>query len=224
MLKLAIKGNYHYYHLLSGVDFPLKTQDDMHEFFDKQVSEFISYHKDGYDGDSFLYKIRYYFPLLKYVGKGDRNLQGVRGKLLRKLGIWQDDMLAFQERKGIDRCRKDKGIIHFKGDQWFSITDSFARYIVSKEKEVLRRYRLTNGPDEFFVPTLAMNSEFAKNVRNNSLREIDWNRGNPYEYTIDDLNMLETSDNLFARKLSYDKNPELVEAIIEHLHHKKVEK
>ncbi len=79
---------------------------------------------------------------------------------------------------------------------------------------------MTNGPDEFFVPTLVMNSKFAGRVVNTSLREIDWDRGQPYEYTIEDLKMLESSDNFFARKLSYDKNPELVDALIEFLHGK----
>ena len=162
LLKKAINGNYHYYHLLSGNDFPIKTQEEIHEFLDKQDGEFISCHKNGDNGDLFLYKIRYYFPLLRYVGKGYRAERGLRGRLLLTFGQWQDDLLRFQEKLGADRCKKDKDITPYKGDQWFSITNAFARFIVSKEKEILKRYRLTNGPDEFFIPTLAMNSEFGR--------------------------------------------------------------
>ena len=41
-------------------------------------------------------------------------------------------------------------------------------------------------------------------VYNNCLREIDWNRGKPYIYTIEDYNMLMKSRNLYARK--FDSN------------------
>ena len=34
LLKAAIKGNYQYYHLISGVDLPIKSQDYIHDFFD----------------------------------------------------------------------------------------------------------------------------------------------------------------------------------------------
>lgn len=35
LLKQAIKGNYRYYHLLSGQDLPLKNQNYLHDFFFK---------------------------------------------------------------------------------------------------------------------------------------------------------------------------------------------
>jgi hypothetical protein len=39
----AVKG-YDYYHFISGVDLPLKTQDHIHDFFDKhQGTEFVGF-------------------------------------------------------------------------------------------------------------------------------------------------------------------------------------
>lgn len=221
LLDAALEGHYKYYHLLSGVDFPIKTQDEIHSFFNEHDNEFVSYHTDGANGDYYYYKIKYYFPLIKFVGRGNfEDIGKLKKRILKRLGKWQEELLVFQEKKGIDRCRNDKKITYYKGDQWFSITDSFARFIVSNKKDIIKRYRMTNGPDEFFVPTLVMNSKFAGRVVNTSLREIDWDRGQPYEYTLEDLKMLECSDNFFARKLSYDKNPELVDALIEFLHGK----
>lgn len=40
-------------------------------------------------------------------------------------------------------------------------------------------------------------------------REIDWLRGNPYEYKEDDFNILKNSNKLFARKFS-DNNKKIV--------------
>ena len=42
LLKAAIKGNYDYYHLISGMDLPIKTQKEIHEFFENNKGkEFI---------------------------------------------------------------------------------------------------------------------------------------------------------------------------------------
>ena len=38
---------YHYYHLLSGMDLPLKTQDEIHAFFENETHEFIGMTPDG---------------------------------------------------------------------------------------------------------------------------------------------------------------------------------
>ncbi|MFQ7420117.1 MAG: beta-1,6-N-acetylglucosaminyltransferase [Blautia massiliensis (ex Durand et al. 2017)] len=44
LLKAAIKGNYDYYHLISGMDLPIKTQKEIHEFFENNKGkEFIHF-------------------------------------------------------------------------------------------------------------------------------------------------------------------------------------
>ncbi len=216
LLKAAAKEEYHYYHLISGLDFPLKTQDEIHDYLENENSEFLNYHLDGEIGDSFLYKIRYYYPLMRIVGKGEFDGPGKKKALLRKFGEWQWWLVKFQERKGINRLKDD--VTYYKSSQWFSITHDFVEYILANKNRILRKYRLTNTPDEFFVIDLAMNSHFAGRVKNNNLREIDWERGTPYEYTCDDLERLEASDAFFARKISFDRNPDLVKGLICHLH------
>ena len=42
LLRMAVAGQYDYYHLLSGMDLPIKSQDTIHEFFDANAGkEFI---------------------------------------------------------------------------------------------------------------------------------------------------------------------------------------
>lgn len=50
LLKAAIKGNYDYYHLISGMDLPIKTQKEIHEFFEnnKGKNNLYSYIIDDY--------------------------------------------------------------------------------------------------------------------------------------------------------------------------------
>ncbi len=63
LLKTAVtKQEYHYYHLLSGADLPIKSQDYIHDFFKDKDCEFI-----GIVPKIFWYSIRrvkYYFLFL----------------------------------------------------------------------------------------------------------------------------------------------------------------
>ena len=55
------KGNYSYYHLISGSDLPLKTQDEIHAFFDAHYpTEFIGFSL-GMTCDNRINKV-YIFP------------------------------------------------------------------------------------------------------------------------------------------------------------------
>ncbi len=217
LIKEALKGQYHYYHLISGVDFPLKSQDYIHGLLENDDKEYLSYHLSGENGDDFLYKLKIYYPLLGIVGKGYFEGNSLKAKIGRKLGIWQRSLDHYQEAHNVDRTRKNKDIVFYKGDQWFSITHDFAEYVLKHKSQILKTYSMTNGPDEIFMATAAMNSSFSHRVVNNSFREIDWERGTPYEFKLSDLEELKSSDKLFARKILYSKEPELVEALSEYI-------
>lgn len=215
LLKEATKReHYHYYHLISGADFPLKSQEEIHNLLENEDREFISFHKDGEYGDEFMYKIKYYHMLLRYVGRGIFDGNGRKARFMRKLGAWEYELVEWQKRKGIDRTRRYPEFTFYKGAQWFSITDAFARYVITKEKEINKMFRITNGPDEFVMPTLAINSKYKDKVAGCTLRRIDWNRGNPYEFVNDDLDELINCQELFARKISYNNSTKLVEELI----------
>ena len=48
------------------------------------------------------------------------------------------------------------------------------------------------------------------------LRYVDFQRGNPYVFTIDDYDDLISSPYLFARKFDLSKDAEIVDAIYKH--------
>ena len=59
LLKKAINGNYSYYHLLSGEDFPIKKKSEIYNFFEKNKKEFIFFTNSNInskDMDRVLYK------------------------------------------------------------------------------------------------------------------------------------------------------------------------
>ncbi len=214
----AANGHYHYYHLLSGVDFPIKSQDYIHEFFHNKDQEFLSYHFEGDYGDEFLYKIKYYHPLMKWVGRGKFDGPGIRQKFLARLSHFSWQLIEKQKQFGIDRTKKYPDYTFVKGDNWCSVTDDFVRYVISKERLINKIAKWTNCQDEFFLQTIAYNSsKFKDRLTGKSLRKIDWNRGTPYEYCHKDIEELKNghSEELFARKISYVNEPELVNDLME---------
>ncbi|WP_255405349.1 hypothetical protein [Pseudobutyrivibrio sp. UC1225] len=103
------------------------------------------------------------------------------------------------------------------------MTDAFARYLVANRNKIFKIFKMTNGPDEMFISTMAMNSDFGKRIfkgengKPDNLRLIDWSRGKPYEFRNKDIEELKASDKLFVRKVSYKNAPKLIENLFKHI-------
>lgn len=205
LLEQAIRKEHAYYHLLSGVDLPLQSQDVIMKFFSKHEGrEFINYDETACEKTDMLDRMRYYYFFQEYFG---RNIE--KNKLIYKLHWWS---LYWQKRFGIDRIKR-KNIIFGKGHQWFSITHDCAKYILARKKEIRKMFRYTICADEMFIQTIVANSDFRVCVSSNIHRLIDWKRGNPYTFTIEDADLLDKSFELFARKFSEKKDSEIAEMI-----------
>lgn len=76
LLSEATKKPHFYYHLISGVDFPLKSQADIHQFFDNNAGkEYISFDQCKERMEELKDRIRYYHWLQDKIGRN-------RGKLI----------------------------------------------------------------------------------------------------------------------------------------------
>ncbi len=218
LLECATKaGHYHYYHFLSGIDFPLKNQDYIHALLKDKDLEYINYHFGGDEGDDFAWKIRYYHYFMRWIGRGHFDGPGKKNAFFRWLKNINWKLVGKQESRGFDRRNNYPDIDFVKGDNWVSITDDFARFVLSKKSKIMKLSTFANTPDEFFMATLAYNSEYKDRIAGDVLRLIDWKRGEPYEFVYTDLDELKQSDKLFARKISYVNEPELVRALAEHI-------
>lgn len=71
-LKLLIEASnsfHDYYHLLSGVDLPLKTQNEIHSFFELHQGEvFIFFDLEAIRQKNFLYRMKYFYPFQEFIG------------------------------------------------------------------------------------------------------------------------------------------------------------
>ena len=204
LLKTAVAhGPYQHYHLISGVDLPIQTQEDIRAFFEANPDvEFV--HFDPHPFSPFNDERVYYRHFFQNI---DLRRHPV-------LGVINGILLSGQKLLKIKRNQD----VHFtKGSNWFSCTDGFARYLLTKEEWVLQVLDKTFCSDEFFVQTLIAQSPYQDKIYqgpgDTSARAIDWDRGNPWVWKYADLQQLKASPCMFARKFDIEKEPELVHEI-----------
>lgn len=208
-----MRGGYSYYHLLSGMDMPLKTQDEIHHFFRGRTEEFMAVCPG--EGKYQLDHVRYAYPLLRVDFYR-------KSKVLKALN---EGLVLLQRTCGVKRSRafEKVGWKFYDGWTWFSVTDKFARYILENEATIEQIFRKAKAPDEMFMQTMAMNSSFrdklacADDYFKGSMRLIDWKRGRPYTYREQDLDELISSPCLFARKFDEKIDSKIIDALYAHL-------
>ncbi len=211
LLKAAVnKEKYLYYHLLSGEDLQIKTNEYIQNFFkENNGKEFIRFQSEDF---KYWERVRYYYFFQEKAG--------------RNLNIWRliDKFLVCFQR--MIRINRHRGIAFQKGTNWFSITDKLARYIISREEWIKYTFAYTRACDEIFIQTLVnCNDEFKRNLYhlqydNDShaiMRKIDWERGNPYTFTVADYQELMESEMLWARKFNCIIDQEIIDLIKERL-------
>lgn len=191
-------GPYLYYHLLSGTDLPVKTQDHIHEFFSlHRGKEFVEYHFSAANDRDIERKVRYHWFFTTHLrGKRKRFYLSA----LRKAAYWM------QRAAGTRRGPAD--VSFHKGHNWVSITHRLCGYILDHETEILDRYRHTICADEIFIQTLLWHSPYRDDIyrlpggATNCLRAIDWERGTPYAWQESDYDFLLSTTACFARKIT----------------------
>lgn len=207
-------GYYAYYHLLSGVDMPLQTQDNIHQFFiTHHGKQFIGYSQ--YDTRLEIErKVKKYhlFPKdFRYTGSIMSRIK----KVLRALFLRLQNLFGWTRNMDIN---------FKKGTQWVSITQDFVTYILAKKSEVIPLYQHTFCSDEIFIQTLCWNSPFQSQIFNKdnealgSQRDICWKDGILYDWKDTDIARLKQSKLLFARKFN-GQNLE----VVKHFTHKNFE-
>lgn len=218
LLKSAIGGNYDYYHLISGADMPIKTKDEIYNFFQKHNGkEFIHFSPQEFaESDNVKYRVNLYHLFQEKIG-GKKNILFVIQKILVKL----------QKLFRVSRLKKLDYPIYC-GANWFSITHNTASFLLSKENEAKKVLSHSFCADELFLQTYFMQSPYKDNLFDASgldckanMRYVDWARGNgignPYVFTTEDFDTLMSTDALFARKFDLNKDPAICNMIYDKL-------
>ncbi len=210
LLDAATRTRHSYYHLISGLDLPIKPQRVIHDFFDaNQGREFLDlWEMQGHT----MNRVKYYtlFPEGSHFFL--TNWLNHAGKFIFKsLGL-----------------EMNKGVEFRQGSQWFSITHDFAKYIVDSSDWVNKVFSHSCLCDEIFVPTILQRSPYKGNLYKSqcsvghentcaNMRQIDWGRGSsirhPWTYTIQDFDLLKSSPCLWARKFDDSVDSRIIDRV-----------
>ena len=206
LLKEATKIEHQYYHLLSGVDLPLKKQDEIHEFFNEYNGlEFIGEDHPSIN-EGILDRIKFYHIL--------RDKKGTIGLYIKQINV------SVQKKLKVNRLKNYLDISFQKGRNWFSITHDLALYVIQKENWIQKMFKWSQCGDEMFLQTVARNSEFSDKICNTNTmpkildtRYIDWKRGEPYIFRNEDYVELKNAKALFARKFDEKIDNQIIEKL-----------
>lgn len=212
LLKTAVANEnqdnpYSYFHLISGVDLPIKSNDYIHNFFDENNGKEFIHFTNSKSGESSEGRIRYYHFF--------RSRRNAFTKILSQA------LLKLQKLLGVNRL-KGADIKVQKGCNWFSITGEFAHYVVDNFPRYEKYFKHSYCCDEVFLQTMFVNSPFNNNLympdcNNNHeacVRYIDWERGNPYVFRKEDFELLKSSPCIFARKFDLNTDCEIIDMIL----------
>lgn len=207
LLEAAHKnGPYAYYHLLSGVDLPLKSQDYIHRFFEENKGkEFIGYTLTEITPEVVRKVQRWHlFP-------EDFKNQKIWKQILRALWIRVQEVAGYKRNRTVD---------FKKGSQWFSITEGFVEYVLEHKAWVMETFSHTFCSDELVVQTLCWMSPYRQNIYNTTddgkgcMRAIGWKDGQLHDWEMKDYKELKESDALFARKFN-SRDMKFIDKILE---------
>lgn len=184
--------HYDYIHLMSGQDYPIKSPDEIHDFFSaNKGKEFMEFaHFDQWAEESYPRIREYHLTNFRFPGR--YYFQWAMNKFLP--------------------VRKAPLSMEFYGSSMFwALTGDCLKYIVEllEKNAKLRRFmQFTWGSDEFIFQTLVLNSAFKKNVINDNLLFLDREKGaaHPNILTFNHLQRMVQSSKFFARKFDLSKD------------------
>lgn len=190
--------------LLSGSDYPLKSPEDIHDFFEKNRGKnFMEYRFIPEEWKEAETRFTEYH-LTNYRFHGKTTLQ-----------TWMNKLLPTRKMPDL--------LVPVGKSQWLSITMEAVLFIINyldEHPEVVRFFKLTWAPDEMIFQTILYNSTFRSKLINNNLRYIDWSAGHasPKTLNYEDVDKLLASNALFARKFDLVKHPEIFDMLDKRIH------
>lgn len=242
LLMLATQKGFDYCVLLSGSDYPIKSNEYIQSFYGRANQEFITFWRLS-DRPGWQHKIEYYYPIDQIPILGwSKNTEH---SYLRRL-FWGR---FHQYRHRMPQRRFPFDMVPYGGSDWWSLSQGCVRHIldfVKANPAYSRFYRYSHCPSEMFFHTIIMNSPWAERVCNFAeynqwsastseedkrsdlcmlpedafnMRYIDWggvrtgSRETPAILDDRDWPRLQASPNLFARKFQTGRSDGVLDRI-----------
>ena len=240
LLRRASLDGFGYCTLLSGTDYPIKSNGYLHHFFENADKEYIAFWR-LYDRPTWLPKVHYFYfidniPIRAYSLNSDES-------------FWRRFFWGrfFKYQKHMPKRQLPGNVVPYGGPDWWTLSFDCVAWIlryVDTNPKFVRFYRRTASPGEMFFQTLILNSPWRSRVnafgeyelwRSNrsgastdcdmlpdelfNLRYADWSgeksgeRACPAVLDERDWLTLKSSSALFARKFDTDTSRGLMEQI-----------
>ena len=212
LLKIAIKHpDINYFHIISGQDMIIKN---FREFVDKfEFSDKIYMTCTNISDSDSKVKER----LNCWIPSANWNLKKFTIRCL------VESICLIQKIFHINRKRLGFFSEIYKGMIWASMPKSVVEYVVayiSDDPTYLKDLSHTKIPEEFFLQTILMNSQYKDQIVCNNLRYTDWNSRNgstPAILDETDYDKIINSGCFFARKIDSNISMKLIKMFEMHL-------
>lgn len=236
---LGSKRRFDYAVLLSGQDYPIKDNDHIRRFFEENdggifLDRFaIPDHRrwPAINGGMDRLPCKVYF-FNRFFLKHPRQFkdpwlrfEGGIGAGLRRLGYGPYSFFkrvrtmgpgtTRQGPKGVPR-EAVKGVGVYGGSQWWALPRPFVRKVmaqIEKRPFLLAYFKKALVPDELFFQTVVMSLEVDPKLVRDNVHLVIWGdkaTSHPKVLDLTDLEALERSDKLFARKFDWKKSRGLI--------------
>lgn len=192
------QGIYHYVHLLSGSDLPLKNQDEIHEFFRDKKEDFL----EVTDFKPAIKRVKYYHFFVRL------RVKYPLFNLLRRI-------LLVPQLLFVNRLRNSK-IPYSMGANWCSLTYNTTKLLVHLYHEHRNVFKYTTNSDEHYKQMLLGNNPHVNISSTGNLRYVVFDTGNPSPHILreNDYESIISSECLFARKFDIRIDKNIVNTII----------
>ncbi len=198
--QIAVAGvPFDYTILLTGQDYPIKSNTEIESFLKQQGGRTFIDH--------------FPMPAPHWDGGG---LQRIACWHVR----WRNACFSFPRDPGSFLHRRfPRGLQPFGGSSYWCLSRACVAYIhdfVLRREGFVRFFKYVDVPDEIFYQTILLNSPLASTLVNDDLRYIEWRdpqSSSPAVLTSRDLEKIQASPKLYARKFDLNVDPNVLDLI-----------
>lgn len=225
----AQKGPYAMYHLLSGVDLPLRSNQAIHQFFEDKLDKiFITRFNQDEFRDLKLHKLVEHYHLTTKISA--RTLSTPARKLLRAYRILENKVQTALKVDRLHGNREKWGLDVYAN--WKSFGHDVVEAILADRDFIEKHFCKSFCADELYLSLVLKRAGLLDRIYHaepvndipdelqGNLRYINWWDGHPYEWTDSEKDKAQLDKgialgHLFSRKFNLEKSPGLKDYILE---------
>jgi hypothetical protein len=209
LMKIAAKGKYDRYLLISGQDLPIMSNKKILQYFRDNNNSYLRVDtklpaSPAHGQHGGLWRMLYFYLNLYY---GMDLLNEYILRFQNKLHTFQDHFKLY---------RKIPNNLYL-GPNWFNLTHEAIIICLERmyDNKYINLFKYTLCGDEIIIQSILYNSILSSSIISEDLRYTDWSTGgaHPKVLTLEDINIIMNSAKLFARKFDEEIDSVVIDKI-----------